>query len=448
MKTHSILMLLVLAMTACWQPPRAPLPASFTAAEVVPARPFDRAHPMADVRWVLNYDVGQFDALWAWLNHEVPASAERSRAIGAASLIASAELDRDDLRSAGLTAFDQAIAAYPDDARLPLWRGFIRFQQATSANDAAGIAAALNDMRASTSHYPSFTPFGITLALGGSPNATHDQLEETRLAFRTVVDTTYDLQLASSGPDVTRGRRIWDSPIAPYNLPAMQAMIGDLAARMGNKDLALRGYYTALRLNNAPRWPWRAEVQRRLEHIDEVIAGFASKPATEYALGSRGQGAIGVTTKVTEPRFGGRIGNGSCTVCHTHVSNFDLGEPVQQVGWVKVKVAPLKGVITPMPVSFLLPDGKDPIPAGFAFGPTVDVAAGADFDSHDELFDGTQLIPAEPGRWFVAMQTTVNAQPYQGYSAKELGMQRFFEVKAGEVIDFSQSPMTLELQKK
>ena len=65
-------MLLVLAMTACWQPPRGPLPASFTEAEVVPARPFDRAHPMADVRWVLNYDVGQFDALWAWLNHEVP----------------------------------------------------------------------------------------------------------------------------------------------------------------------------------------------------------------------------------------------------------------------------------------------------------------------------------------------------------------------------------------
>ena len=432
-------------LVACWQPPSAPPPASFIGAEAIPPRPFDTAHPMADVRWVLNYDVSQFPALWSWLQTEVPESAERSKAIGAAALIGTAELDRKDVRVAGLAAFDAAIAADPDDARLPVWRGFIRYQEARDANDDAAAESALDDLRSATHAYPSFTPFGITLTFGGSAQATPSQLEEARVAFDTVVDGTAPLQLAAGGVDARRSRRTWDSPIAPFNLPAMQAMIGDLAARMGDRALAQRSYYTAIHLNGAAHWPWRTEVQRRLENVDQVVAGFAAQ--TEYAIGSREVGSIGVPEKVTEPRFKGRIGNGSCTVCHTHVSNFDLGEPVSQVGWVKVKVAPLAGVPNPQPVAFLLPDGKDPTPAGFAFGPTVDVAAGAGFDSNEELFDGTQLIPAEPGHWFVAMQTTVNGQTYQGYSAKEFGMQRFFDVKAGEVIDFSQSPISLELKK-
>ena len=446
MKPSSAL-LLVLVLTACWQPPTTTPPASFTQAEKIPDRPNDTARPMERVRWVLNYELREFDALWAWLQTDVPAGPERSRAIGAAALMGSAELDRADVRAPGIAAFDEAIEGFPEDARLPLWRGFIRYQQATAAGDEAAQQHALQEMRVSSEKYPSFTLFGITLSVGGNARATPAQLAEAAAAFDAVNTRTTDLQLESGGAGLIHARRIWDTPLAPYNISAMQAMIGDLALRRGDKELAQRSYYTALRSNNAPRWPWRDEVQRRLENIDTVMAGFAASPPTEYALGSRHQGAMGVTTAVRDERFGGRIGNGSCTVCHSHVTVFDVGEAAAQVGWVKIRTARLAGVPNPQPVAFLLPDGKAPRPTGFAIGPTVDVTEGYDFDTRDELHDGTQLIPAEPGSWFAATQTSVNGQAFQGYSAKEFGMQRFFQVREGEVLDFTDEPIVLTPQK-
>jgi len=70
------------------------------------------------------------------------------------------------------------------------------------------------------------------------------------------------MQLETHPLDRVRARRIWDSPIAPYNLPAMQAMIGDLALRRGDPQAATRAYYPAINSNFAPRWPWPPEVRR------------------------------------------------------------------------------------------------------------------------------------------------------------------------------------------
>lgn len=403
----------------------------------------DVTQPMTAVRWTLNYDLREFDTVWNWLHSAVPPGPERARAIGAAGLIAVAELERPQLGAEALKAFDESVPAFPNDARLPLWRAFVRFLLVRDGGDQKAIDLALDELRATSIEYPSFTPFGMTLAIGGWANASPELLDEANKAFERVVGTTYELQRATEGQELNRSRRIWDSPIAPYNLPAMQAMIGDLAARRGDVALAQRSYFTSIHLNNAPRWPWRAEVQRRLENADAIVAGFKAKPATTYALGSMQTGSIGVPTAVKDTRFGGRIGNGSCTVCHSHVSVFDEGQPATEVGWIRVAFKAPKGLPNAQPVAFALPDGKDPLPAGFAFGPTVDTGAGSDFDTNDALFDNTMLVPAKPGSWFVALQTELDGQKYQGYSAREFGLQRFFDVKAGEVIDFTQTPIEI-----
>ena len=89
------------------------------------------------------------------------------------------------------------------------------------------------------------------------------------------------------------------------------------------------------------------------------------------------------------------------------------------------------------PIAFLLPDGENPIPTGFGIGPFVDAAEGRDFMKRDELYDGTFLIPAVPGRWFVATQTTFEGKKWQGYLPNALGAQWFLDVKAGELLDVS-----------
>jgi hypothetical protein len=180
-----------------------------------------------------------------------------------------------------------------------------------------------------------------------------------------------------------------------------------------------------------------------MKNIDAVMAGLNARPATESAIGSQAMGALGVPQVRSDSRFSGRVGNGSCTVCHTHVSSFDLKEPAPEVGWVKVKALPIEGAPNVSPIAFLLPSGENPIPGGFGIGPYIDADAPRDFFSRDELYTGTMLIPAAPGTYFVALQSDVGTQKYQGYSAKEMGMQHFVEVKAGRVIDMTGAPIRL-----
>jgi len=222
-------------------------------------------------------------------------------------------------------------------------------------------------------------------------------------------------------------------------------MIGDPGLRRGDHQAATRAYYTAINSNFAARWPWRAEVERRLKNLEAVQAQFAEKK--QYALGSQGVGAMGVATVQRDARFGGRIGNGSCTVCHTHVSLFDEDPSTTlNVGWIRGRARPIEGVKNAMPLVFALPDGRDPIPPGSGTGPFFDSAAGDDFDRRDDLFTGEFYVPAAPGRWFVALQTSVNGVAYQGYGAQGLGAQWFVDVKAGEVSDLSSAPITLTRQ--
>ena len=420
---------------ACYVAPESAPPASFTQAETAPDRPTDTTQPLSAVIWMLNYDVRQFDTVWAWLHSDVPAGAERSRAIGAAGLVAVAELDRYEMLDEAVSAFDEAIPAFPTDARLPTWRSYLRYLKARIAGDSDGVTASFTDIRAATADYQSFTMFGLTLAAAGWADAPPELLAEADQGFQTVTDDTARMQMLSHPNDLERSRRIWDTPIAPYNIPAMQAMIGDLKVRIGQKDQAPRGYYTALHANNAYRWPWRAEVMRRLQDLDGLESGLAARPATETMLGSTGIGALGVSSPRSDPRFGGRIGNGSCTICHTHVSAYDLNEEPDAVGWVRGRAAPMQGVPNPQPIAFLLPDGKNPTPGGFGIGPFVDATAPRDFYTDNSLYDGTFFFPAPAGRYFVALQTSINNVTYQGYSSREFGTQWFIDIKAGEVVD-------------
>ncbi|MFT3842722.1 MAG: hypothetical protein QM723_37380 [Myxococcaceae bacterium] len=90
---RKLLLAVTLFCSACYQTPEKTPPASFTTAELVPQRPQDTTKPLAAVIWALNYDLRQFETVWSWLHSEVPAGAERSRALGAAGLIAVAELE-------------------------------------------------------------------------------------------------------------------------------------------------------------------------------------------------------------------------------------------------------------------------------------------------------------------------------------------------------------------
>jgi len=433
-------------LVACVSPTLVAPPPSLVEAEVAPPRPADRDAPLDAVMWTMGYDLRAFDAVWRWLHEEVPEGPERARAIGAAAMLGVSELGRPELAPEGLRAFEEAIAGLPDDDRLPMWHAYVRFAAARSAGDEAEIEAALDALRIAGERYPEFNLFGLTLSVGSYEGASPELVREARDALDAVSTSTASLQLATDRRSLERSRRIFDTPIAPFGIPAMMAMIGDLAVRDGDLDAARRAYFTALRANGAHRWPWREEVDRRLRDVEAVQAGFAARPATESSLGSQSLGSMGVQRETIDPRFGGRVGNGSCTVCHTHVSSLDAGEPVPDVGWIRGRFLPIPGVPNALPTVFALPADRAVPPGGFAIGPPIAPDAPRDFYARDALYDGTFVVPAVPGTYFVAMQVVADGTTYGGYSARELALQWFVEVEPGLVTDISAYPIVLTPQ--
>ncbi|MDQ3034936.1 MAG: hypothetical protein M3Y87_21185 [Myxococcota bacterium] len=438
------MLVIALAFAGCVSSSQAPPPPSLVEPEAPPPRPADPGDPLAAVMWTMGYDLRAFDDVWRWLHDDVPESPERSRAIGAAAMLGVSELGRPELADEGLVAFEDAMTAFPDDDRLAMWHAFLRFAIARSAEDEDAMERALEALRASAERYPEFNLFGLTLSVGSHEHASPALIDEARRAFDEVGTATAALQIAGDRRSIERARRIFDSPIAPYGIPAMMAMIGDMALRDGDLDAARRAYFTALRANAAHRWPWRDEVDRRLRDAEGVAAGLTARPATERSLGSHALGSLGVRAESIDPRFGGRIGNGSCTICHTHVSTLDLpGEPAPEIGWIRGRFRALPGVPSAMPTAIALSGDASTPPGGFGIGPPIAVDAPRDFFAREELFDRTFLVPAVPGEYFVALQLETNGTRYGGYSARELGLQWFVRVEPGLVTDMSAYPIVL-----
>lgn len=439
---HRLAFLLLLAMTGCVSATRVEPPRLLVEAEPMPTRPTDPDAPLDAVMWTMGYDLRAFDQVWDWLEAQ-PASPERSRALGAAALLGVCELDRLDLAEPGLRAFEDAMLAFPDDDRLPMWHAFIRFAVARTEHDEAALEQALVDLRAASARYPAFNLVGLTLSIGGYEAADEALIEEAIDAFQAVTDETAALQTATDSVSIERTRRVFDSPIAPYGIPALMAMMGDMQLRRGDVNAARVHYYTAIHSNGAHRWPWRSEVERRLMEAEDVAAAMAARPATERAFGSHAIGSMGVPERITDARFGGRIGNGSCTVCHTHVSNADDGAAMPEIGWIRGRFLPIDGVETALPTVFALSDDLTQPPVGFGIGPEIPADAPRDF-STTSTYDGTFLVPTPPGSWFIAMRLQANGADYQGYAARELLQPMFVDVVAGEVTDMSAFPIVID----
>ncbi len=418
-----------------------PVPAALAGATRIPPMPTDPAEPLARVVFCLNYDLREFSETWTWLQDVVPEGPERDRALAVASLVGVGELDRLDLIEPGLAAFDRAIASFPDDARLPLWRTFLEFRSAQVSGDRGRVAEAYQALRDDSTTYSDFTLFGLTLSVAADADASPELLAEALAAYDRVFSEA-DLHQHSSDPaDRERGPRVFgDMPTALYNMPGTNALRGDMAARAGDIELAQRSYYTAIHSNLSYRWLWREEVERRLADVEALSQRLAARPPQDHMLGARHVGALGTSEPVTDPWLGGRIGNGSCTLCHSALSTFDAGRPAAPIGWVHVRYRRPTNIETPMPLFFVLPDTEDGTrPESFLL--SIVQAEGLPALTIDApVVDA--WIPSPPGSWFIAGRITRGGETMLStYTAREMGMPRFIDVREGQVADISEAVM-------
>lgn len=442
LRPRPLALALVLAgLSACPQPEAeySPAPAHLLEAWETPPMPSDPADPFAQVMWTLNYDLREFDSTWAWLEQEVEPGPERDRSMGALALLGVAELDRFDLLEAGLEALELAIDAYPEDGRLPAWQAYLILIDAMRMGDQAGIDVGYELLRASTDAYTSFTVFGLTIAVAGDPNATPELIDEALAEYDRMLVDYGERQYSGDPLDHLRSSRLGDWSSPPFSQTGTQALLGDMAARAGDYDRANRHWYTAQHANEGYRWAFRDELAERFE-LGAEAAAAAMEAGELMPFGARHVGAIGTPEPYRDPRFEGRIGNGSCTMCHTRLTAHDDlsgSSDVLEVGWIRGTMVLPEDVPNPVPALFALPD-PDGRPQGFLLG-RMNWEQHLDGDPVPVPAPGSEieyLIPATPGRLFVAGRILVGDEiDYQAYLPTTLGPPRYIEVVAGEVAD-------------
>ncbi|MFK7985150.1 MAG: hypothetical protein AB8I08_03890 [Sandaracinaceae bacterium] len=439
---------LALFLAAC-APPAAryePAPDELASRTALPAIPSDVTRPLDRVIWVMSVDLRVLDETLVWLRDTVPPSPVRDRALGAAVLLAAFELDRSDLAEEGIAAFDRAIGAFPEDARLPVWRATLAFVAAYRDGNRDAVDAAYDALRQSSERYAGFSVFGFTLAVASDRDADPALVDEALERYAAMNEAFMEMQFDGDPRTAERVSRLGDWSHATYNMAGTAALIGDMHARAGNVDAAASSYYQSLHTNTAYRWPFRDAVRARLEDAAGVSERLAQSPPDETMLGVHFVGATGVDEPIRDARFGGRIGNGSCTLCHTRLDVFDADvfdadvQPVAEVGWVRGTYRAPEGVDNPMPVFFALPEDSTSPPGGFLVGRVA--WTGESPAAPSRPGDAVEyLVPTIPGRWFIAAQVLDGeGVRLQGYTARELGMQRFLDVRAGEVTDITDSP--------
>ena len=405
-----------------------------------PEQPKDPAEPLESIVWVLSYDLRSFDDTWEWLK-ELPDSPKKHRALGVAGLIGVGELSRFELIEETLKSLETATTAYPEDPRIPLWASYIRWLAAYQTGDRTAIDLAYDDLRKNSKEYPSFTLFGFTLAVAADKDASPELIEEARQAYEQVVSSANDLQFAHGELNAKWMRRTADWKNARYNLPGTQALIGDLHLRAGDFEQARVAFYTATKSNASYQWPFRTEAVRRMEEAEELAESMEGVPS----FGAMWKGARTVDDKREQAGFAGKIGNGSCTLCHTKRSIAEMpGGETEEVGFVRLRYRAPEDVPNPFPLFVALPSSSaDDIPEGFAIGQTsFDPVWGEQID--DNTFD--LLLPVKAGNWFIAGQISGgelgehSGKRFETYLSKGVfNRPRFIDVRAGEITDIRNS---------
>ena len=433
------LTLLAVATAACRPAPvMEPAPAEWQAATAIPDRPEDPADPMARMVWMMQYDNRDFDATWAFLNDVATPGPDRDVALGAAAFLGVFELSRVDVLDAGVAAFDRAIEARPEDARLPLWRAMLLWKAAYLDGDEAAIASAYDLLRETGEPYAGFTLFGMTMSVAADREATPELISEGVAAYQTIFDRTLGYQVGDGG---WRAERLGDWEHAPYNQPGTGVMYGDLLLMDGDVEAAEDAYWQALNTNLAYKWPFRDVALEQFDRLDSRRDGLSGQPSTDVPFGAAWLGARGADDTAELPGFGGRIGNGTCTVCHTGLSAYDADTvAAREMGYVRFRYEKPAEIDTPFPV-FLGLDGPEPEepPAGLTVGQLQ--VGDRSIDNGDGTF--TAVLPLEPGRWFVVGE--IDTGPENGlvlttYMRNGIGAPRYLDVEAGMITDFTDGP--------
>jgi hypothetical protein len=184
-----------------------------------------------------------------------------------------------DLATIGALAFDsktQLEKAYelcPTDHRISAWLGPILARMGETLNDPKSFDAGIAVLDKGIAEYPSFVLFSRVLVYANRPKTD----PEFQKALDAVVGNIHACEAApttDTSLSFTLDPACNNSPHAYHNLEGSSVFLGDVFAKAGRKNDALRSYTLAKLAPNFADWKWQAMLSDRVATVDARMASY------------------------------------------------------------------------------------------------------------------------------------------------------------------------------
>lgn len=217
-----------------------------------------------------------------------PDSAEARLLLGLGHLWSIAEPPENvDLATIGATAFkakeelERAYELCPTDHRIPAWLGPIGARMGETLKNDAMFDEAIAVLDKGIAEYPAFVLFSRMLVYANRPKTDPDFQQ----ALSAVVD---NIGACEAAPTDDSLHLILDpacnnSPHAYHNIEGSSVFLGDVFAKAGRKEDALRSYSFGKLAPNFADWKWQSLLDERIAGLDARIASYDSEGSADEA---------------------------------------------------------------------------------------------------------------------------------------------------------------------
>ncbi|MEI7443496.1 MAG: hypothetical protein WCK28_01275 [Burkholderiales bacterium] len=185
--------------------------------------------------------------------------------------------------------FEEANRLDPNEARYLGFLGSLVSTEGTIHRDERAIRRGYYLLRDAVDAWPEFNLFTAGYTLSRLPADSGRYREALEMQWRTLdlcAGTTVDRRTADFSAampnQTTEGpkRACWNSAIAPYNFEGFFLNMGDMLVKAGDPAVARRVYAQAKLSPTYAGWPYRAELERRIDEAEANVAGFRAGTGT------------------------------------------------------------------------------------------------------------------------------------------------------------------------
>lgn len=171
---------------------------------------------------------------------------------------------------------ERAYELCPTDHRIPAWLGPLLVNMGRAQGDQAQIQEGLEVLERGIGHYPAFVLFSKLLIYADLPASDPDFVMALEALEANLDYCAGDGPLGLSGdPACTNHSR------AHHNIEGASIFLGDVFAKAGRRDSALRIYEVAMSAPGYAGWQWRDLLAERISIIDDRISRYGNGDPTD-----------------------------------------------------------------------------------------------------------------------------------------------------------------------